>query len=102
MELGSLETQLTAIMNSMSIIEHCYSQMKHNSYQAMPPTVCLLVCEAAMLQTSMQEFAALRHLVLKFARGSVRRTTQRASMFSPRFVACRAEHGSKGLYDAWI
>ena len=35
-ELGSLETQLTAIMNSMSIIEHCYSQMKHNSYQARP------------------------------------------------------------------
>eukprot|EP00435_Cladocopium_sp_Y103_P070199 s656_g34.t1 len=54
-ELGSLEVQLTAIMSSLSILEHCHSQMKGT-------------WQANMLNSSIQELSALRHLVLKFAR----------------------------------
>lgn len=54
-ELGSLEVQLTAIMSSLSVLEHCHSQMK-GSWQA------------NLLNASIQELSALRHLVLKFAR----------------------------------
>ncbi|CAL1138797.1 unnamed protein product [Cladocopium goreaui] len=54
-ELGSLEVQLTAIMSSLSILEHCHSQMKGT-------------WEANMLNSSIHELSALRHLVLKFAR----------------------------------
>lgn len=54
-ELGSLEVQLTAIMSSLSILEHCHSQMKG-------------IWEGNMLNSSIQELTALRHLVLKFAR----------------------------------
>lgn len=54
-ELGSLEVQLTAIMSSLSVLEHCHSQMKGT-------------WQANLLNASIQELSALRHLVLKFAR----------------------------------
>lgn len=54
-ELGTLEVQLTAIMSSLSVLEHCHSQMK-NSVQA------------SLLHSTIQELSALRHVVLKFGR----------------------------------
>eukprot|EP00913_Durusdinium_trenchii_P011494 g10792.t1 len=77
-ELGTLEVQLTAIMSSLSVLEHCHSQMK-NSVQA------------SLLHSTIQELSALRHVVLKFGRTWGQKQVATVQLLVPHLLAQEAQ-----------